>query len=337
VDDKEFSLQGCKYLYLKVINYTLELGAHPCYSNGRDGLFHFVTITPHMPAELVPLSFYVLNVKLQTNKANADRDQVYSSLFKMLEERRIHERVAKDKHMMILSSIEGSTMRGIKFIHGTIGKGILFDRPGTRIHIPTNTTQSGFKDDENIFQWKATHYVFIPEAHRFCLFRGGGISINEARSFLFQAIPKVIDRDDKIVVEIENDESPINEIFSAERVRRLTYKVTYTNEDFLKSMGEELDETLKNAGIGEITVDAKADHQGNLKIKDEKLLQGGIELAKENGTVSAVITTNGKSKYVTTEKTPLLVEYKTQADSVYASIVNYIKQKFRPTDDQATV
>ncbi|RAW01088.1 DUF4747 family protein [Pseudochryseolinea flava] len=291
-----------------------------------------------MPADLVPLSFYVLNIKLQTNKSKIDRDREYYLLFKKLAEQRIHERVSADRHMMIFDANEGSNSKGLNYLRGTIGKGIYFDKPGTRVHLLSNTTESQFRDNENILQWTATHYVFIPDAHRLCILKKSKITIKDVKVFLQRALARIIDEDDKIIVEIENSEDILNEIYSADKIKRLSYRVTYTNEDFLKSMGEELDETLRNAGIGEIAVDAKADHNGELKIENEKILQGGIELAKDNGIVSARIVKNGKIKWVTTKKTPLLVEYKTNADSIYSSIVNYIIEKFRPSrDDEATI
>lgn len=287
--------------------------------------------------ELVPISFYVINVKLQSTKEGEERQEAYLDLFRRLRERRVHLRVSKDRHVAIFDLFEDKLSNGTTYLRGKIGKGIFFDKVGTSLHIPSSTSEREDADRDRIRQIKVAPFIFIPLAHRFCLLRQKPVplTVNDAAHYLKNALEQVKDKDDLVLVEVENDNMAIEQILAAEAVHRLDYNVSYTNDDFSGAMGKQLEERLKRSRIGKLRVSASADHHGKLEVKNEELLQGGIELARRNGSVSAKVTEDGAKKWVSTVRQPLVVNLKVTADRIWANIINFVRQQYRNSDEQS--
>lgn len=288
-----------------------------------------------MNKELI-YKFEVINIKLQTKKENEEKIDAYIKLITGLVEKKIHTAVGKNLHLMLYSYYEKATDNGTKYLYGRLGKGFYFDNKESQaIDIENLKSETNENDTSKIFDALITDYIFIPEAHRFCVRVGAKVSGNDVRKFLINALPKVCDVDDIIRVEIDNEPRAIDEILNASKIHKIDYVVTYTNDDVLGATGTLFDKRLKRSNIGKIEVKAESDHHDFLNIEGEELLEGGIQLARSNGTIkSATITTkSGKRKTVKSKEIPMKIEFKATVERFREFMVRLMMDAFRPESD----
>jgi len=159
----------------------------------------------------------------------------------------------------------------------------------------------GLNDPNQLIEPATVDFIFIPEIHRLGLQKGPkGPTGKQFEEYLNAYLKKFTDKEDILEIILEKDEAVIQEIFTAKSVYSISYKISYTNDDLTKDFGEEFDEQLKKAKIGEISVVAKSDNiTEGLNIHESLLLKGGLELAEKNGEIrNATIVRPGRSKKV---------------------------------------
>jgi len=276
--------------------------------------------------------FEVINIKLQTNKTPEERYESYKSIILDLVKSQLHSAVGLNKHLIIYSATLKVSDTGIEYIYGRIGKGIYFDKEnGSSIDIKKSSTESEIFDITKIYNPDKADYIFIPSAHRFCVKMGDKISGNEVRKFLYVNIPFVMDTSDKIQVEIENEEKAIQEILTALKIHKIDYIISYTNDDTLGAAASLFEKRLKKSQIGKINIKAEADHHDFMKFKGEEILEGGIELAENNGNINSAEITNSKGirKTVTTKDKPKRIKIQCDYEIFRNVIVSTIMSLYR--------
>lgn len=208
----------------------------------------------------------LINIKLQTSKEN--KKEAYIKLFSDLLDQSIHVGVGENRHMILLSKYPQNTDSETKYIYGKIGKGFYFDKPtGVAIDLASKESEKVVTNQDKIIHATITEYVFIPDAHRFCLILGGNITLLEVFKFLNEALHTVKDKEDIVKLEIENEPEIVDEILTAKKVHQLSYKISYTNDDFNKAVAAQLDARLKKCFVGTLEVNAKADNNGEMNIR----------------------------------------------------------------------
>jgi hypothetical protein len=276
--------------------------------------------------------FEVVNIKLQTKKNDNEKLNAYKAIILKLVELRCHSAVSENKHLIMYTAYQKQTDTGVDYIYGNIGKGIYFDKEkGRSLDIESSRTENEEYNTSKIYNPDRTDYVFIPTAHRLCVLIGNKITGNQVRIFLISNAAKVVEPGDKIEIEIQKEETAINELLTARKVHKLDYSISYTNDDTLGAAASLFDRRLKRSQIGKVNVKAEADHNDYMKIEGEEILEGGIELAKENGNInSAEITTStGERKTVTTKDKASKIKIQSDYESFRTAIVNRIMQLFR--------
>lgn len=276
--------------------------------------------------------FEVINIKLQTNKTPEERYESYKSIILDLVNSQLHSAVGENKHLIIYTAIKKVTETGIEYIYGRIGKGIYFDKEnGSAIDITKSSTEPEIFDTTKIYNPNITDYIFIPSAHRLCVKMGDKISGNDVRKFLYVNIPLVMDKRDKIEVEIENEEKAIKEILTALKIHKIDYVISYTNDDTLGAAASLFEKRLKRSQIGKINIKADADHHDSMKFKGEEILEGGIELAENNGNINSAEITNSKGirKTVTTKDKPKRIKIQCDYEKFRSVIVSTIMLMYR--------
>lgn len=290
-------------------------------------------LTTNPDHELDPFFYFeVVNIRLQTNKSPEDRYEAYKSILFNLVKSKIHSAVGENKHMIIYTAILKKTDNNVEYIYGKLGKGIYIeDENINSIDIEKSQTERVSFDTSKIYKPEIADYIFIPSAHRFCVLLGDKISGNDVKKFLYNNIPEIMDKTDKIEVSLENEEKAINEIKSAKQIHKIDYTISYTNDDPLGATASLFDRRLKKSQIGKINVKAEADHNDFLKTKNEELLEGGIELAQSNGSInSADITDNmGIRRTVTSKDKPRKIKIQADYEKFRAVLVAAIIQIFR--------
>lgn len=223
-------------------------------------------------------------------------------------------------------------------MYGRIGKGFYFEKKSAQaIDIENSKSETVENDRSKIFDASVAEFIFVPEAHRFCIQLGSKISGNDVKKFFINALMEVKDKSDVVRVEIETEPKAIDEILTAKKIHKIDYVVTYTNDDVLKTTGDLFDQRLKRSQIGKIEIKAESDHNEFLNVEGEELLEGGIELAQSNGTIrSATITTSdNKKKIIKSKEVPLRLEIVTKAEKFRNYLVNLVMRSFRPNANDA--
>ena len=276
--------------------------------------------------------FEVINIKLQTNKTPEEKYNSYKSIIIDLVNLKLHSAVGENKHLIIYSATKKVSDSGVDYIYGRIGKGIYFDKEnGSAIDITTSSREPETFDITKIYNPVIADYIFIPSAHRFCVKLGDKISGNDVRKFLYVNIPLVMDKSDKIEVEIENEDNAIQEILTALKIHKIDYIISYTNDDTLNAAASLFEKRLKSSQIGKINVKAEADHHDFMKFKGEEILEGGIELAENNGNINSAEITNSKGvrKTVTTKDKPKRIKIQCDHEKFRNVLVNTIMSLYR--------
>ncbi|WP_430812970.1 MULTISPECIES: DUF4747 family protein [unclassified Carboxylicivirga] len=283
--------------------------------------------------------FEVINIKLQTEKEGDDKKEAYIKLITDLVDNKVHSAVAENKHIMLYSYFRKKTeVTGVDYLYGRIGKGFYFDKKsGQAIDIENLKSETIENDTSKIFDASIAEFIFIPEAHRFCIQLGAKISGNDVRKFFMNSLLEVKEQNDIIRIELENEPKAIDEILTAKRIHKIDYVVTYTNDDVLSASADLFDKRLKKSQIGKIEIKAESDHNDFMNIKGEELLEGGIELARSNGAIkSATITTSENTrKTVKSADTPLRIEIKSTAEKFRGYMANLIMKTFRTESNDA--
>lgn len=204
---------------------------------------------------------------------------------------------------------------GITYYYGSIGKGVYFDTEEIRIIDDSGSQSFETNEKGRLINFDTTLYMYIPSIHRFAMLKDNKISINDFLKFLQSEIPKSIDKIDRIVVDYERNSSIIDQVFKAKTVYSLSYEISYTNNDALDAQDELFDEMLKEAHVGILRVEARADHHDDgLDINKADILKSGLQLAKNNGVIkkARILPQNStKKETLTNTETPKIEVFET--------------------------
>lgn len=256
------------------------------------------------------ITFFVFNIKLQTNKSDEERLTAYRDLIQKLTQKknRIFE-IKKNQAIIMYGSLGDSSS---PFIYGRSAKGLYVSGEVKNV-LKNGEVQKEPNDPDSLIDPNQARYIFIPEAHRLCVEKTSkGPSPSDIEKYLNHFLNKLIDKEDIIEIVLEKDTRAIEEIFNAISVYEISYKISYTNEDLNKDLAKLFDDELKENNIGELTVNAKADNkQEGLKIDKSPILGGGLKLAESNEEIrrAVIIPKNAKKKKtVTNQDIPKLID-----------------------------
>jgi len=274
----------------------------------------------------------VINIKLQTQKEGDQKYEAYKSLIQSIKGK--HARVAENQHMILYNifdrKIESSQT---EYQYGNLGKGIFFDSEEiTNIGISELTPERTHPDKSMIQASKSTLYFFIPSIHKFCLINKDGINANNTLKYLLQVLTEVADKEDIVEVELIKEPKITEDLLSAFAIHSLDYEISYTNDDPTSTIDKLFDNRLKRLQIGDITVKMKADHNGSLNTEEkDELIEGGIRLAEQNGTINEAVITRkrgGKRMTVTNKDKPRRISIQANDNNLKEVIVTKILSLF---------
>jgi hypothetical protein len=269
------------------------------------------------------LNFFVFNIKLQSDKSGEARTGAYISLITRLTEKPYKVFATKKTEAVVLyGSTNLKDGNDTRYLYGRAAKGFFIAGEKRNI-LKDGEVNIEVNDENQLINPEIVRYMFYPEAHRlFVEKKNGGPTQTDIEDLLNSKLPNFILPEEKLEIVLEKDESTIKEIFEAKVVHSISYKVSYTNEDFLEDLADDFDRELKDTNIGELIVIAKADnHLEGLKINESRLLGGGLKLAESNGEIkSASITPNdgkGKLKKITNKNRPKVLSLKFKSTDIF--------------------
>ncbi len=171
-------------------------------------------------------------------------------------------------------------------------------------------------------------YVFIPSIHRF-IFRKGLISVGVVEKFIQTAFTQSAENNQIVVATFEKSKGELDKILNAKHILSLDIEVSYTNDDIGDEAQEIMDKMLKDAGIGLLNSQLRADANGKIDNKS-KYVRGLLELSKDNGFATASIVNNlDKKEKIETQNHPEITSIEIEDENQgNESIVREFLKKF---------
>jgi hypothetical protein len=272
-------------------------------------------------------TFEVINVKLLSNHRSGSDN--YLKLMELLFEEKLHYKYFGDRHYILRTQFhydaEGKTIIG-----GKIGSFIVLDN---RQWLDINNMEVvEYEIPRDHFPGlKEATYYWIPDAHRFCVEKKSGFSINRIADYLRETLIKTIGPDEQIEVSTETSTDAIEEIISAKAIRKIQITISYSNQDTNTEAVAFMENQLRDMQARKLIMEIQPDHNASLSAKN-KILNGSIGLARSNGRVVAnVIDTNDIPKTIVTSDHPRSVTVQVEnEDHTPGSVFRKIMSIFRP-------
>jgi hypothetical protein len=185
-------------------------------------------------------------------------------------------------------------------------------------------------------------FIFIPKFHRLAFIKTGkidptikksGAPLKKMTEIVKMAFDNGLKVGQESIVEIVQSKYVFDEIFEND-VLSLEVRVSYTNDDSLNKESKKLVHSLlKNGNIGKFYAKLQPDNNKVINT-DEALPNGLLQLAEENGTVKAVLSTDEGLKKINSEDFPAVTPAagergENQKRSLIASIINIFNKKYK--------
>ncbi|HCM34046.1 DUF4747 family protein [Chryseobacterium sp.] len=144
-------------------------------------------------------------------------------------------------------------------------------------------------------------FYFIPAIHRLLLPIKSKLTPKQVELFFNQALLKIYETESYFNIDIAKSIDEVEKIFSFKTLDKLQLEISYTNDD----LGDEeklfMDALLKESNVNKYKAEFDSEKKESLNL-DSKLIKGGIELSKENGTLKAIGTNSFGNKVVINTK-----------------------------------
>lgn len=256
-------------------------------------------------------SYNFLNIKLRMPEAKEASVDDYTTLLTTLSNRKIQVLVNPNigvimKRCLIERIGNEPVLYGIitRYTPVITGKLLNLDNPDQE-----EEDQDGLPKNR-VPNPKDVAFFFSPTHHRLALSKkGAALSITQAQTYFDKAFKQIIKTGQLVDVDVEQDEDAIHEILEAPKLKRVRVVVTYSNNDMSLDNAAEVDRTMKSANMQQLIMEAVADGSPEgLDVNRIPFLQGAIQLAQSNGTVSATVidakSPGKRGRKVVTEEHP---------------------------------
>ncbi|SHL67603.1 protein of unknown function [Chitinophaga jiangningensis] len=269
------------------------------------------------------VKYYVFNIKLRSNLRSGT--EAYKNMFIELFRKKIMKPVPHDKEMILRTQFL-KVNEGKEFFTGKISKFTKIDNKDW-INLDNLEIEEVAIPANRFPNLKETDYVFVPSAHRFAIVKKVEVTVPSVLAFLTDALQEIIMEGEYVDVIVQQANNVFEEILNANSIEKLKIEISYTNDDIVEGAEEFMDELLKGAGIGKLTIEAKADHNRNINVTSE-VIGGALLLAKSNGSVEAKIVDNqNKKQLLRTEEYPeefvtTYLDAFEESDSIARDILN---------------
>jgi hypothetical protein len=171
------------------------------------------------------------------------------------------------------------------------------------------------------------NYVFVPSIHRFAFARS--ISPSMVKKFLTTAVKEVIGTDEQHEVDIQLSRDGIEMIRTAQKIMRISFELSYSNNDLTSDFTALLDSEYRNMNAGKVFTNFDQGGPDGLNLEN-KTLKGLLDLSQNNGTaVARILDSDNHVRKVKTEDYPETVTAEGKTDEVIrSSLVHRLIAKF---------
>lgn len=279
-------------------------------------------------------NYQIINIKLQTNKKGEAKLAAYGKLIDDLAKKHVHCPIAKNKHIIIYSCFPGTTEAGNDYLYGNLGKGIFFDKDIIEnISIDQSKIEQALPDKDRILDSENARYYFIPSVHKFIIIlNNSSINASQMLKYFQKALSEVSDKEDIVTADIVKDPQITESILGAFALHSLSYTISYTNDDPNASIGRMFDKRLKKLNVGKADISLQADNRGAInKDEEDELIQGGVNLAEQNGMIKEAIITReqgGRREKLLNQNVPRTYKVTASVDSYTNIVINHVVNIF---------
>lgn len=244
----------------------------------------------------------IFNIKISPKESKEDFTEIYSDLIKSLYKDNIAVNTRGDKWMELRTQF---THNKNKVIYGKITYYTMLD--GKDWYNRNKRKIEKVELDEGLYpNAKEIEYYFIPSAHRFCFInKSNGIAMSQIELFLKEALPRLIENNQSVLITKELTSDVIDRIINASKLFKLEVGISYSNNDLSDEFGELFDNDLRDSQIQELNMTAKSFKKDSIDIKKSKILKAALELSQSNGYANATIQNEeGKNENIATTEYP---------------------------------
>ncbi len=224
--------------------------------------------------------FYILNVKLRRRDSNKDLlPSDYVRIFKKAYADKIHKESSPNKHCIFKFMFEEKEKNEVIFLSGTFAQ-FTYIQNDRWFNLNTLDLDAEFNIPDGLFpDTVITDFVFIPAAHRFCFRTASDIKMSPypIRKFLESALNEACKENEFVQVDVESDKSSIDNILSAQEVRKLFIDINYSNYDIGNDLKAFVEEDIKASNSSRLKVEATQKPGVSIDIKKSKILTGALE------------------------------------------------------------
>ncbi|MNK09298.1 hypothetical protein D3C87_272560 [compost metagenome] len=230
---------------------------------------------------------FIVNIKLQSEVTGEERTKEYIRIINELSSRKKILKVGKNEAIQMYGGYGLREGKIPEFIYGSFAKGTYID--GEEISVIEEGEIKKDKNNPRLINPVVTEFIFIPKRHRLVIKKKSGApSETQIEAYLNTFSPRYVKKPDILEVVLEKDSSVIHQIYSAESVYKISYEISYTNDDAIGIFGEELERQIKESKIGNLKLTAEADNTSDgLNMGESILLKGGLQLAEKDGTINS--------------------------------------------------
>ncbi|WP_409028827.1 DUF4747 family protein [Gracilimonas sediminicola] len=274
--------------------------------------------------------FYVFNIKLISETKSTSSS--YTSLFEKLYKDMVDVNTRSTDHVFLRTQYRTENSDNSEILTGKISR---FDRIDNNEWLDYKKREIvEYEIPSDLFpNIRETEYVFIPDAHRFCLIENSGtVSKTAAEKFLTVGLNKVCGINEEVFVDIEKSRDAIEKIIDAKFIHRLEVNISYSNNDLNEEFTKFVDDELREAGVTKLSLKGKAHSGGSINVSESKILSGALGLSASNGDAKATIDTEKGRETIITKDNPerYSVEEEDDQDDSMRKVANKILRIFRP-------
>lgn len=262
--------------------------------------------TKHKKPKVKTIQFYGFNIKIQSNDRKGEG--MYYSLIQSLYGEDVIGKISPEKAMMLRTQfnqevkIKNSQERLLygKLVKFTLLEGSEWFNRREKGVGPYDAPKDIYP---NAFE---TDYIFIPETHRFFVKKSDKLSVSAVKTFLENSLKQLVSSDENVLVYIMQSKDVIDRIIESESIKSLDIDLSYTNDDIGDLAQELMDDLLKEGFIGSASFKLRPNEKDELN-SEAKMVRGLLEVAKDNGTVTARIVEEGKKQTIKTKDHPEVI------------------------------
>lgn len=242
---------------------------------------------------------FIVNIKLQSEIAGEERTKEYIRIIKELSSSKKILKIGKNEGIQMYSIYGVRDGEIPEYIYGHMAKGAYIE--GDQVNVIEGGQIVKEENKPRVINPITSDFIFIPKKHRLIVEKLAGTPTEkQVEEYLNKFLVSYVRKDDILEIVLEKDENVIRQIYDAKSVYKLSYEISYTNDDAIGPLGDELEKQIKKSKIGKLKLTAEADNKSEgLDIDNSVLLEGGLELAEANGTInSAKIKPKGGTKII---------------------------------------